>query len=463
MNVRDYVADFDSATAMMRALSRFLANKDFPMLGRPSSFKAPLTLINRLGSRIRDRVYIAGGWLEAIPPEKISEVDLEQMSQWMVDHYPKRRYPAIAIGSSNGAATHLWAALGIPWLPQTCLIPVRHRGIHPDEPRYALEAFRKPAETLLAYNPDLQLHHMHDANQDRLMIQTMGYFRVKRLRLGPVFERFLEEYLLPGGTIFLVECGLRWPVKKVADRYYFQHGAVGGLSPEEYNQGSQRVAEYLGRYGSHRRQWDPPEPDAHAPEAEWGFEPALRASVTKFAQQRGFAVRQLCFDNPEDLSPVVADLYRWWYKKRGILSSRLLVESFILMEPWWALRTGSIPFWMVFNKQGSANALEQYLQAAGPFDELFMMLFSHGTNSIGLVPISRWKQLLQRAQSPGAFVGVDEQAYPQDFATFIRYHSELSKKIRHRYAMPPPLSILEWDSFLQKESALSRNLQMQLV
>ena len=53
-------------------------------------------------------------------------------------------------------------------------------------------------------NPDLQLHHMHDANQDRLMVQRMTYFRIKRLRLGEAYERFLEECLAPGGNCGLV-------------------------------------------------------------------------------------------------------------------------------------------------------------------------------------------------------------------------------------------------------------------
>ena len=38
---------------------------------------------------------------------------------------PDGRYPAVMIGSSNGALTHLAAACGVPWLPQTVLVPVR--------------------------------------------------------------------------------------------------------------------------------------------------------------------------------------------------------------------------------------------------------------------------------------------------------------------------------------------------
>ncbi len=125
--------------------------------------------------------------------------------QWVVDHYPRQRYSAVIIGSSNGAAVHLAAALGVPWLPQT-LLPVRQHGIHPDEPTQDMAAGREPAETLLAANPELVLHHMHDANQDRLMIRRMTYFRVKWLRLPPAYRRFVLDTVAPGGVVFVLDC-----------------------------------------------------------------------------------------------------------------------------------------------------------------------------------------------------------------------------------------------------------------
>jgi len=92
----------------------------------------------------------------------------------VVSHYPKRHYPSAVIGSSNGALVHLSAALGIPWLPQTFLIPVRRSGVPPDEPAEELEWGREPARELLAANPELRLHHMFDPNQDRLMARRMA-------------------------------------------------------------------------------------------------------------------------------------------------------------------------------------------------------------------------------------------------------------------------------------------------
>jgi hypothetical protein len=146
----DYVADFDSASAMLRALARYLHGKDFPLLGtRPASMlpvMEPLAAaVNALPRRLREAVYIWSGWAEAIPPAQAGGVRAEEIARWVVGEYPRRPYPAAMIGSSNGAAVHLCAALGIPWLPQTFLIPIRRSGAHPDEPKADLAAARGPA------------------------------------------------------------------------------------------------------------------------------------------------------------------------------------------------------------------------------------------------------------------------------------------------------------------------------
>jgi hypothetical protein len=289
---------------------------------------------------------------------------------------------------------------------------------------------------------------MHDANQDRLMIQSMQYFRVKRQRLGETYERFLEASLTPGATIFLVECGLAWPTTRIAERHVFQHGALGGATVDEYLHGGPRVEAYLRRYGIPKTRWDSPTPDGRSPEAEWGFEPALRADVERLARRRGFRVRRLVFTEPEDLSPLVADLYRWWYRARGIDSRRLIVESFILLEPWWTLRSGAVPFWMVFNKEPSLAAVEGYLDGTEPFDDIALTLFSHGVDSVGLPSIDRWAAIPSRARREGRFAGVDRAAFPRDFAVFLRFHRDVAA-VSERCPMPAPLTLAQLDAFLE--------------
>src|SRR5712691_9977356 len=263
----DYLADFDSATGMLRALAAYLRDEDLPLLGAMPRSRAPLmklvaSVVNRLPKPLQEQVYIWSGWLEAVSQRKLGVVSGEEVADWMAGLYPRRQYPAVVVGSSNGAAVHLWAALGIPWLPQTLHVPV----------------------------------------QDRLMVQRMSYFRFKRRTLGPAYERFLRECLKPGGTIIVMECGLPWPTTRRGDRYVFQFGALGGSNPEEMMHGGERVEAYLRRHKSDRIRWEPPPPDGTSPEAEWGFAPALREDIERFARRHDYRVQRVVFEQPEAMS-----------------------------------------------------------------------------------------------------------------------------------------------------------------
>jgi hypothetical protein len=56
---------------------------------------------------------------------------------------------------------------------------------------------------------------------------------------------------------------------------------------------------------------------------------------------------------------------------------------------------------------------------------------------------------LSRARERGSFVGVTEEKFPKDYATFVRYHTDL-KKIPSRFPMPGPLSLDRLDAFLEQ-------------
>ncbi|HEY8201951.1 MAG TPA: hypothetical protein VII47_11415 [Actinomycetota bacterium] len=102
---------------------------------------------------------------------------------------------------------------------------------------------------------------------------------------------------------------------------------------------------------------------------------------------------------------------------------------------------------MVFNTEPSLRALTSYLHDTAPFDEVLLTLFSHGVDSIGLVPIDEWRRVCQPAGSAG-FIGVDPKAFPRDFAVFVRYHFDFLRRIPARHPMPPPLTFAELERFL---------------
>lgn len=434
-----YVATFDSATAMAMATARVLHGRDFPDLGHPRWLHWPVAASDLLPRRLRSHLFAVAGAREGVRADDIDAVSGARIAEWLAGLYPERRFPMILLGSSNGALVHLCAAVGAPWLPQTVLVPVRRdRPGDPEDGCAALALGAPLGARLLARHPEWQLHQLHDPNQDRLMLRHMLYFRLKWRRLPEAYRRFLERSLAPGGALVLVDCRRSWPTTRLGPRHVFQHGAVGGATEEEYRRGSPRVAAHLRRMGSARERWIGPAADGVSPEAEWGFEAAVVDELADWARRRGARLLRLSFARPEDPSAAVAELYRRLYRGAGLPDGRLHVESFIQLEPYWTLRLGLIPYWMVFNMEPSAARLERFLDDRPPFDDILLTLFAHGVDSVGLPPIRRWREILRRARRRGAFLGVDAGAYPAHFSVFARYQQAL-RALDGPVAAPPPL------------------------
>jgi hypothetical protein len=308
-----------------------------------------------------------------------------------------------------------------------------------------LDWAREPARELVARNPGLSVFQMHDPVHDRLMVTRMAYFRIKQRWLGPVYRDFLTRVLPPGGTIVIVDCRLQRPVTRVAAQHTYQVGGLGATTVEEYLHGGPRVSRFLEQQSAAVRAWTPPPPTELAPEAEWGYHDEWDDEILEFATAHRHPVRRLVFEEPQDLSTVVADVYAKWLKRRGLAPNRIIAENFALLAPRHVLQSGAIPFWLPFNTEPGDVALEHYVTTRGPFDELYLMLLSNGVNAIGLVSIERWKQILSRARQVGRFLGVDEGEFPRDFASFVRYYTEMKKHVRVGVPQPDLLSIEELD------------------
>ena len=170
----DVVASFDSATVLQAGLAAALRGRAFPNLGNGAAAGAAVRAAGTLPWPVLRRLYTRIGASEALDAARLGEVDLAAVAGWLAGGYPRRRYPAVLVGSSNGALAHLAAAMGVPWLPGTVLVPVARVG-DPHSPADALRFGQQVAPALLARNPDVVLHHMHDQVQDELMVARMTY------------------------------------------------------------------------------------------------------------------------------------------------------------------------------------------------------------------------------------------------------------------------------------------------
>jgi hypothetical protein len=436
MSVPRFVADFDSSTGLVRGLAAALHQQPHRRLGR--SWLAALAVrgSRAVPERPRTAAFRRSGAAEGLSPDDLVDVAPEEFGSWVASMYGPRQCEAVAVGSSNGAVMHLCAAMGIPWLPQTFLVPVR-RSADPDDCMRDASLAGASTARLLASQPDLQIHQMHDPNQDRLMVAKIAYFRMKLRALTDSYRSYLRRTLAPGGTIIVIDCTTSWPVTRRGDRHVYQHGAVGGLMPSEYDEGSPRVARFLGDQGADVRRWEFPTTDEESPEAEWGYEPAMDADIHAFADAEGYRVTRLRFPTPESPSALVADIYRDWYVGEGADATRLLAETFICVEPSWALATRSVPLWLTFGTEPSLEKLSDYLRERPEHRELIVTLFPHGVRSAGYAAAERWVLAGKRLGVPTSLAGVRTTQWPADFASLVNYQRALDRTATRQPFLPP--------------------------
>ena len=403
LDPKKVVASFDSASVLHAATVAALNGQPFPNLGSSSSAGLAVRAAGRLPWSMLRGIYSRIGASEGIKPRRLGDVDLSTVAEAFAERYPKRPYRAVLLGSSNGALTHLAAAMQVPWLPDTVLVPVAHVG-DTDRPDQAMDFARSVAPALLARNPDVALHHMHDQLQDVLMAERMSYFRVKWRRLPPAYAAFIDEQLAPDGTVVVVRDHSSWPVTRVGPRHVFQVGGRGGTPPEEY----------LALPHT-------PAPDDVVAESEWGLDPGFRDDVGAWCAQRGYRYSEIGFDGPQATAAAVATVMRNWYRARGEPANRLVVPCFVLADPWQTICAAAVPFWIFFAVQPALHSLDAYLGEAEPYADVNMFLFEHGAESPGIATPEQFATVVRRHGAAVHFDGLDRERFPHDIGTLGRY------------------------------------------
>ena len=394
------IASFDSASVLHDAVITALKGRPFPHLGAPRWQALAIRAGGHLPWPILRQIYTRIGAAEGIDPQRLGDVDMGAVAQWFADQVPDRRYPAIMIGSSNGALAHLAAALDVPWLPDTVLVPVAHAD-DPDRADEVLEFGARVAPALLERNPDIALHHMHDPLQDELMSRWMSYFRVKWRALPTAYADLVRSRLRPGGQVIMVDDTSTWPVTRVAERHVFQAGGRGGTPPKDY----------LSRPHT-------PAADETAPEAEWGLDRSFAADLTRWCEAASVPLSTISYDGPQAPAAAVAETMRDWYRSRGEAADRLVVPSFVLGDPWSTVNAAAVPFWTFFAVQPARAALDDYLGQAEPYRDVHLFLFEHGVPSPGIATPADFADTIRRH---GAQPHLEASDWPSSRTTSARW------------------------------------------
>ncbi|QDP97494.1 hypothetical protein FOE78_17645 [Microlunatus elymi] len=406
------VASFDSASVMHASIAAALRGRPFSNLGNPEWLGRVVRVAGRMPWPALRELYRRVGGAEGVRPHHLDQVDLGAVAEAFAAEFPPRNYPAVMIGSSNGALAHLAAVMQIPWLPQTLLVPV-HRLGDPDRPDQALEFGRQWGPALLRANPEIVLHQMHDSAQDRLMTARMTYFRVKWRSLHRAYLQFLTDRLAPGAPVFLINDQLRWPSTRVDERHWFQTGGLGGLSPRE-----------------HLSRPHAPPPDGEAAEAEWGAEPEFVEAVRRWCDDHDHPLVEIGYTGPQQPAHPVADILRDWLAERGERTDTLIVPSFILSDPWRIANRALVPFWTYFAVQDALAALDRHLQTADSYRRVLVLAFQHGVSSPGIATADDFAAVIRKHGAEPTMLAVDPDRWPHDIGSLARYGAALD-------AIPP--------------------------
>lgn len=146
------------------------------------------------------------------------------------------------------------------------------------------------------------------------------------------------------------------------------------------------------------------------------------------------------YPDPHALSGLIADLHHKWYADNGITTDRLLVESFLMIDPTRTLAAGLVPLWTMFPVESAVQTtLDHSRSALGRYHSVHVGLFPHGVESRGIAEPDRWRTALRGLDLQ--FMGVDTRRYPADFAALVRYGAALRQMPRVAAPRPGTLGI----------------------
>lgn len=311
--------------------------------------------------------------------DEVATVDPEAVAEWMVGQYPKRVFPGAVIGSAHGAAAHLAAVLGVPWLPAAFEIAVDWPGGATDDPPAAAEYGVRQAGRILAADAGVCVRQVHDPVGRGATLTpelpplgaTVPLF-IRWQRLPSAYRQFLSANLAPGADILLIRDARTWPVvSAVGGRYSFQLGSrASGLPPTQ-------AAEEL--------------PHEHQAYAEYGVESGFSDGLRTWAGRTGHRLRQVVFNCASALSGSVADVYRHWLREAGRSADRLAVECGRLLDPRQVLRAGLVPYWCENALETSVTGAEWWLAGSAPFTSVQVLAEPPGVALPAVASLRQWR------------------------------------------------------------------------
>lgn len=363
-----------------------------------------------------------------LSPDHVDTVDPEAVAEWMVRQYPRRSYPGVVVGSAHGAAAHLAAALGVPWLPAAFEIAVEWPGGTTDDPPAAAEFGLRQAGRILTSDTGVCVRQVHDpvgrsalgAPELPPIGSTVSLF-VRWQRLPTAYHRFFTAHLAPGADVLLVRDARTWPVvSAIGGRYTFQLGSrASGPPPTE-------TQEDL--------------PHEHQAYAEYGVESGFSDDLRAWTGQTGHRLRQVVFNCAAALSGSVADVYRHWLRSAGRSADRLAVECGRLLDARQVLRAGLVPYWCENALETSVTGVEWWLAGSAPFTSVQVLAEPPGVALPAVASLRQWRAVASFGTRLRVLDDTCARVYPYGPVP-ARHATDVLRPKRYGGRPPAPLGV----------------------
>lgn len=421
-----YVDTADSSAVSMRATAAALRGEFLPSIAGSEAQGWLIRLISTFGLRVVRWAVEQAVSRRATDPALATQVRSDALARWAVSLYEDLPgpFPAILIGAPNGGVAHLATALGVPFLSEHFLISFRNSATGPDDVSGYKASGDALAQPILDHNPDLAVVNHYDPLHDRLLIRHVNHIRVKLLGLPLAYRQFIQRRLEPDGALLFIDSQYPWRQYRVRERHTFQVGGLGGVSDEEFIQGSSAIeafqrAERSPFIGG----WRLDLPLEVQPESEWGTLLQFHQAVEDFAQERGYHFVVLSGDSPEYYSELAFQAYSLLNQKEGRSPQGVLVDCFTQLNPVANRLSRLLPCWLPFNCTDSAAFLERMVSRFPPGRPVLFAPLPGLSPSFDTVPMSRWLEILEG--HPVTLVGVNPRHHPFDIAALFRFPGEL--------------------------------------
>jgi hypothetical protein len=375
--------------------------------------------------------------ISGLPSEVLDHFSVDDLIRQRLRDYAQLpgKFPAITIGAALGGATsYLSLALGGPFLPQAFVTTLKRGSLSGDVNEY-LHRSLDVALRLADENSGLMTIQHYDPVHDGWMTRFVNHLRFKLLDLPPVYAEWIKNRLEPGGAVVFLEGGASWLRYRVGPRSVFQVGGWGGISAEEFLDGSNRIREFAQRSGLKTTSWKLQGfPLERGPESEWGTEPGLAEAVEEFCKCEGFRFVRIPLPHPNDFSRLAFSAALRLLEKDGCQPAGVLVEMFSQFDANAARQGGLLPLWLIFNTLDSLDYLKEMKAKFPSGKPVFFSPLATFSVTPDLVPWKDWDSAL--AATHWINIGARPDHYPSDARALVEWFQPLRKWVEEN---PQPL------------------------